>query len=64
MVCCICIEMEQICVVLLVFVCVVFSECGYVEMLMDDLIVCVGLICGVFYYYFGDKIGLFVVVVV
>lgn len=30
---------------------------------MDELIVSVGFICGVLYYYFGDKKGLLVVVV-
>lgn len=64
MVCCICVEMEEICVIFLDIVCWVFSEYGYVVILMDDLIVQVGLIRGVLYYYFGDKKGLLVVVVV
>lgn len=51
------------CVYLIVKLCKLFELKGFDGVSVEEIVVEVGVICGVFYYYFGGKEGFFVVVV-
>lgn len=57
LVCLICVEWcDVMCECLFGVVCVIFVEKGYVAVSVEDIVVVVGYMCGVFYLNFGGKV--------
>lgn len=54
----------QMCGCIVELVCCLFNCYGFEQVIIDQIMVVVGFICGVFYYYFQSKNELYVVVVV